>query len=339
MSVRTVSNVVNDFDQVSDSTRARVRAALEELGYQPNLIARKLRAGRTGVLGLFVPKLSQPYFAELADAVVAAAADRGCSVLVDQTDGRRGHERSLLESMGRGRMWDGMIMSPLRLSRGDLAHFEGQMPLVLLGEHGQDYRVARVGADNEAAARDVVSHLLDTGRRHIAVVGYQSGPSGDTGRVRARGYRQRMRSAGIRVQPEWLVRPSRFDRQAGAAAVRELLGGSHPPQAVFCFNDELALGALFALHQLGVRVPDDVAVVGWDDIIESRFCWPALTTVCVPRDEVARLAVDHVLRQRDGVVDVENILVPHRVEVRQSTVSQDAARHPLVPATMTRRSR
>ncbi|AKU17544.1 LacI family DNA-binding transcriptional regulator [Luteipulveratus mongoliensis] len=330
VSVRTVSNVVNDFPQVSDATRALVQKAIDELDYQPNLVARRLRTGRTGVLGLLVPKLSQPYFAELADAMVTAAGRRGRTLVIDQTDGRRDSERSPFAQAAADQLWEGAVVSPLALTREDLDPRRRAMPLVMLGEHAEALDIAWVGCDNLAAAKSAVDHLISLGRKEIAVIGHQSGPGGETGQVRTKGYRAAMRSAGLPVRRGWIRTPTSFDRAGGADAVRTLMTLSSRPDAIFCYNDELALGALFALHQLGVRVPDDVAVMGWDDIVESSFAVPTLTSVAVPKTAVADAALDQLLHQIEhGVTSREHVVIEHQIAVRASTAGSTPDSHPL----------
>nr|WP_246242828.1 LacI family DNA-binding transcriptional regulator [Flexivirga aerilata] len=329
VSVRTVSNVVNDFPQVSAATRATVQAAIDELGYRPNLVARRLRTGRTGIVGLLIPRLGEHYFAELADAVVTAARQRDRTLVIDQTDGRRSGELSPLDLATRDQLWDGAIVSPLSVSADDLKR-HSSTPLVVLGEHGAGFDLAWVGTDNIAAARDATNYLISLGRKQIAVVGDQRGPGGETGALRTKGYRAAMRDSGLRVRRGWVVAPSGYERAEGAAAARRLMSGPHRPDAIFCYNDELAFGVLYALHELGVRVPDDVAVLGWDNLRDARFAVPALSSVHVSREAVATAALDLLIAQLEsGASSREHIVIPHEVEARASTVGAQSQKHPL----------
>nr|WP_279672320.1 LacI family DNA-binding transcriptional regulator [Flexivirga meconopsidis] len=329
VSVRTVSNVVNDFPQVSPATRATVQAVIDELGYRPNLVARRLRTGRTGVIGLLIPRLAEHYFAELADAVVTAARHRGRSLVIDQTDGRRAGELSPLDLATRDQLWDGAIVSPLSVTGDDLER-HASTPLVVLGEHGASFDLAWVGTDNIDAARDATNYLISLGHRRIAVIGDQRGPGGETGAMRTKGYRAAMRAAGLRVRRDWVVAPSGYDRAEGAAAARRLMAASSPPDAVFCYNDELAFGVLYALHALGLRVPDDVAVLGWDDLRDAQYAVPALSSVSVSRDAVATAAVELLLAQLEsGASSREHLVIPHEIAARASTAGAQSDKHPL----------
>jgi LacI family repressor for deo operon, udp, cdd, tsx, nupC, and nupG len=296
VSPRTVSNVVNEFPLVSDELRQRVLRAISELGYQPNLVARNLRRGRSGLIGLAVPELSVPYFSELAGLVIAEARRHSYTVVVEQTDGDPGREQELLQQNARGHLFDGLIFSPLGLGEAELRRHAGDTPTVLLGEHLEDGPFDHVGLDNVAAARDATAHLIALGRQRIAAIGDQSWARGETGQLRSAGYRAALRAGGLSYQPSLVVPASSFHRGSGAEAMARLLDqlarGSGPvPDAVFCYNDLLAIGAMQAVLQRGLRIPDDVAVVGFDDIEEARYAFPPLTTIAPDKEALARCAV------------------------------------------------
>ncbi|WP_233404361.1 LacI family DNA-binding transcriptional regulator [Actinotalea solisilvae] len=293
VSNKTVSNVVNDFPHVHPETRARVLRAIEELGYRPNLSARGLRSGRTGVIGLAVPDLRQTYFAELADAVIAVAERRGLGVIVGQSSNDRAHEVAVLENGLR--QTDGLLFSPERLGtedRGLLDHV--RYPLVLLGERIFGGPTDHVTMHNVDGARAAVDHLLDRGRRRIAVLGaHPDGRSGELrpSDLRIRGYREALAAAGVAHDPR-LERPvAPWHPENGAEATRTLLAEGLEVDAVFALNDALGIGALRALGESGRLVPDDVAVIGFDNISTGRFTLPSLSTVDPGRDEIAERAV------------------------------------------------
>lgn len=306
-----------------------MQASIDALGYRPNKVARRLRSGRTGVVGLLIPRLAEHYFAELADAVVTEARRCDLSVVVDQTDGRRHSETSPLRQGLDDGLWDGAIVSPLSMTRSDLARHAGA-PLVALGEHGATFDLAWVGSDNVSASRDATDHLISCGRSRIAVVGDQHGFGGETGALRTRGYRAAMRAAGLRVRREWVIAPGGYGRVEGAAAARRLLAAKIRPDAIFCFNDELAFGVLHALDAAGVIVPDEVAVMGWDDLNDAQFSVPGLTSVSVDRHALARAALQQLLPQIAGRGSShDHVVIPHRLAVRASTGGADLPDHPL----------
>lgn len=322
VSVKTVSNVVNGYLHVRPDTRARVEEAIAELNYRPNLSARNLRKGRTGVIALAVPELDIPYFAELARHVVTAAAEHGWTVLIDQTGGGPEQERKAASGIG-DHMIDGLIFSPLALAADDLTGLDG-MPMVLLGERVDHGPADHVVIDNVAAAREVTAHLIGLGRRRIAAIGSQRTPEGASARLRLAGYTAALAEAGIGYDEKLVAPAPAWHRADGAAAMRELLSTGVRPDAVFCFNDTLALGTLRALHEAGLRVPEDVAVAGFDDIEDGRFSIPTLTTVAPDKERIARLAVELLAGRLDGDREAppRELTAPHRLATRESTTGR-----------------
>jgi DNA-binding LacI/PurR family transcriptional regulator len=321
VSVKTVSNVVHGYVHVAPATRRRVQKALDELGYRPNLSARSLRRGRTGLLALAVPALDMPYFAELTRAVVDTATAHGWTVLVDQTDGLAAREREVVQGL-RGHLIDGLILSPMALGAEDLGRLRGEVPLVLLGEKVSEGGVDHVAVDNVAAASDATAHLVDLGRRRVAAIGYQDPDHAGSGVApqRSRGYEHALGRAGITVDTALTPTVDGYRRVDGDTAMQVLLAAGPPPDAVFCFNDLLALGALRALSVRGLRVPEDVAVVGFDDIEDGRYSNPSLTTIAPDKNAIARLAVEMLESRISGdVLPAREETVDHELVAREST--------------------
>ncbi|MDQ3788253.1 MAG: LacI family transcriptional regulator [Actinomycetota bacterium] len=313
VSVKTVSNVVNGYDFVKPENRRRVEDALVATGYRPNIGARNLRRGRTGFIALVVPELSIPYFGELAGGIIAAAAEHDWSVLIEQTQGDRARERKVIGDLG-PHMVDGAIVSPQAVEPDDLA--TPGVPVVLLGEHPLPLPLDHVGIDNVTAARTAVRHLIDLGRTRIAVIGQH--PTRGTATQRLAGYRQAIAEAGL---PEIVATALRYHHQDGAEAMAALLDRQEPPDAVFCFNDMLALGAIRAAHDRGLRVPHDVAIVGFDNTEHSAYSVPSLTTIAPDKAALAKAAVDLVHRRANGGTDFppQDVAIPFALEVREST--------------------
>lgn len=320
VSVKTVSNVVNGYAHVSPETRARVSAAVTELGYRPNLFARGLRGGQSGIIALAVPELGVPYFAELAQWVVKAAGARGFTVLIDQTEADADSERLVLEGI-RAHFIDGLIFSPLALGSPELASRRDRTPMVLLGERPAGGLADWVVIDNVKAACEAVVHLARQGRRRIAAIGAQHSASGETARLRLAGYREGIRQAGCTYDPGLVAEAPAFHREDGARAMGWLLRRPEVPDAVFAFNDLLALGALRACYDHGLRVPGDVAIVGFDDIDDGRYSVPSLSTVSPDKERIAAAAVDFLVARLAGGASspARQVTVPHRLIVRESS--------------------
>lgn len=298
VSIKTVSNVINERPHVSAATRRKVMSAVATLKYQPNLSARSLRSGRTGVIGLAIPELSLSYFAQLADEIINEAESRGLVVLIEQTrGGNRERELEVLTSPRR-RLTDGLIFSPLGLTEADVATQGAGAPIVLLGERSSSGAADHVSMQNVPAARAATSHLIDLGRRRIAVIGADTGEKA----LRFEGYRLALEDAGIPVDPELVVTVDHWHRSHGAEAIRQLLARGVQFDGLFAMNDELALGAIRGIREVGISIPDDVAVIGFDDVEEGRYSMPSLSTVDPGRADMAAMAVDALLERINGAV-------------------------------------
>jgi DNA-binding LacI/PurR family transcriptional regulator len=323
VSPRTVSNVVNGFDHVSPAMRAKVQAALDELRYEPNQLARSLRRGRTGIINLFIPNIASPYFAELAHEVVEHAGRRGYTVLIDETGGSRARELALMDVAARSRWVDGVLFSPLGLDGRALAGLRASsIPVVLLGERTGRATHDHVGIDNLAAARDATEHLVDLGRRRIGAVGGKAGRTDATSRLRLRGHRSALRAAGLPVEESLYGRTADYTRGQSALAVRHLLACDDPPDGLVCFAAEVATGALHELNLRGVQVPGDVSVVTFDHVEEGRFASPSLTSIGPDKAAIADSALE-MLVERIGGLETEprDVHVKHELIVRASSSS------------------
>ena len=321
VSIKTVSNVVNDYPFVSEGTRARVRAVIDELGYRPNFSARRLRNGRSGLVALSLPELT-PYFAELAEHVVAAAERRGFTVLIDRTGGERLHERLVAGGI-RDNLTDGTIASPLSLTAEDVEKLRANHPIVLLGERLSHVGVDHVAIDSVAAARAAVNHLIESGRRVIAAIGTGRRPAG-TVALRQRGYEQALRAAGLPRDRALYGDVEVFHREHGYLAMQGLLHRRPDLDAVFCFNDLLAFGALRALAEAGRRVPADVAVVGFDDVQECRYTSPPLTSVSPDKQAIAERAMELLVQRMNGTAPEhpQEVFPGFQLAVRRSSAAK-----------------
>lgn len=315
VSWKTVSNVVNDRPVVRPETRARVERAIDELGYVPNAVGRELRGGSTKVLSLVVPELTNPYFARLAEQMQVQARRRGLRVSVEVSLGDREVERA--HACGRtARPVDAVILSPSALTAADLADRRSGPRLVLLGESMAALPdVMHVAIDNVAAAVDVVRHLVEQGRSRILFLGAEQGAR-STGGERVAGFHAALRFAGLEDDPRLLVPAARWDETAGHDALAEALAAGLAPDAVLCANDRLAVGALAALREAQLSVPERVAVTGWDDLPSSAWIDPPLTTVAPDLEALISAALDAALApSAEGAERV----VPHRLLVRTSS--------------------
>lgn len=320
VSVATVSNVVNNYRPVAEETRLRVQRAVDELGYTPNLGARHLRHGRTGIIALAVPELTNPYFAELARPAIDEARAQGYTLLVQYTDGSRTAELDLLDGF-RERRVDGLILSPVQVDRRDVLTRTASTPLVLIGEGVFDVPHDHIAIDNLAASHAAVAHLASLGRRRIAFVGAHPDAHRQPAHLRLDGYRAALAAVGLPYDPALVAATSQFGRQDGHDAMLRLLATVRP-DAVFAYNDLIALGAIHAVLGRGLSVPGDVAVIGVDDIEDGRFANPTLTTIAPDKEHIGRVAVRHLIARIEDrpTAPPAELRPPFRLIARQSTL-------------------
>jgi DNA-binding LacI/PurR family transcriptional regulator len=324
VSIKTVSNVVNGYPHIRESTRARVLAAIGDLDYQVNVAARNLRIGRTGLIALAIPELSLPYFAELADSVIEAADERGLTVLIEQTGARRDREIEVL-SGARRHLTDGLIFSPLALGAGDEDLLAVDYPMVLLGERIFHGSVDHVTMHNVEAARAATEYLVGLGRTRIAVIGVHPGEVVGSAGLRLKGHLQALEQAGITPDESLFGEAGLWHRATGAQAMVAMLDAGVRPDAVFALNDAMALGVLHELQIRGVRIPDDVAVIGFDAVDEGTYSNPSLTTVDPGRAQIATTAVRMLAERvsgKGGTAPAERVYADYRIIVRDSSETE-----------------
>ncbi len=320
VSVKTVSNVVNGYVHVSAAMRERVELALAELDYRPNIAARNLRLGRTGLLALGIPSFENHYYAELAQHVVSAAERQHLTVLVDCTFGSLERERHVLDGF-RTHMVDGLILCPRVIDTDDLRDRRDPTPLVLLGER-EKLTVDNVAVDSRQVARAAVEHLLSVGRTCVAVIGFGTSAADDVMAARRlAGARAALTDAGHPWDESRVVLLPRGHRpdDAGKAAVRLL--AEHPEiDAVFCFNDEFAVRVIRDLIEAGHRVPQDVAVIGIDDVDICEVTRPRVSTVAPDKEAIAERAVAMLIDRIAGNDEPpRQVTAEFTLTVREST--------------------
>jgi DNA-binding LacI/PurR family transcriptional regulator len=319
VSTKTVSNVINGYAYLRPETRAKVEQAIAQLNYRPNVTARNLRRGSTGLIALALPEIGNPYFSEVAQYVVQEAQRHELTVLIDCTEGIAEREQLVLDGF-HARVIDGVILLPHALRLDDLRRRTDDTPLVMLGERVAHYADG-VAIDSRAAARAATEHLLDIGRRRIAAIG-GSHNSGTIARLRYEGYAEALQAAGLSPDPNLSSAPRPYVSEAGAVAMARLIDGGARFDAVFCHNDLLALGALSVLRARGLRVPDDVAVIGIDDIDAGRYFSPTLSTIAPDKAYIARTAVRMLVERfsPDGEGPPRQVTAGFTLLARESTV-------------------
>jgi len=318
VSQMTVSRVINDKEEVSPATRQRVLEVVERLAYRPSGIARGLATRRSGTLGLVVPDVSNAFFADVARGAEHVAYAQGYNVFLCNTEEDPARELAVLKSLEEQRV-DGLVLCSSRLEEWQLREVLDRHGVVaLVNRRLEGEQVRSVLVDDEMGGRLATEHLLRSGHRRV---GYLAGPPvSHSGRERAKGFFAVFRAANQPCYVDWVLH-CQPTVEGGEEAARTLLT-THPDlTALFCYNDLVAVGALQACAQLGLRVPEDVAVVGHDDIPLAALVTPPLTTCRVPRYELGAQAVRVVLDLiGDGgaAADAGEIMLQPELVVRAS---------------------
>jgi DNA-binding LacI/PurR family transcriptional regulator len=292
----TVSRVLNEAPNVGSETRARVQEAIKRLDYRPSSVARSLARGTTRSLAMLVPDLSNPLFGDMASGAQDAADASDHTVLIYGTNGSVERERRYINSFLDQKV-DGLLLVRSVLPAEELAPIAGRIPVIQLGNELDIPGVRIIQVDQLHGARSAVDHLIGLGHRRI---GFLEGPRQLNAILdRSSGYLQALAMADIDTD-QALIAHGTLDEAGGFAAMTELIERAIPMTAVFASTDLMALGALSALHRHGVSVPDDISVVGFDDIRISRYLPVPLTTVREPTHEVGALAVEMALEGGNG---------------------------------------
>ncbi|KAA2252213.1 LacI family transcriptional regulator [Solihabitans fulvus] len=323
VSIATVSKVINQRYGVAEETNARVLAVIEELGYEASLVAQSLRNRRTNVIGILVADL-EPFSTELLKGTADAIRGTGYELVIYSAGGRTsdhvGWERRYLSRLS-GTLIDGAVLVTPTVT--DVRY---DAPIVAVDPHTGPSDLPTIDSDNLHGARLATEHLLGLGHRRIGML--TGRPDLQSAQLREQGYRAAMHDAGVPVEPE-LVQEGAYDPEIAVDAARRLLAGPLRPTAVFAANDLSAIAAIDVARDLGLRVPEDLSVVGFDNVPESALCTPPLTTVNQPIRQMGQRAVELLIQLiRDGQVPSTHITLATKLVVRRSTHSP-AERTPL----------
>jgi len=314
VSIATVSKVINGRYGVAPATLERVQAVIDELGFESSLVARSLRSRRTNVLGIVVADI-EPFSAELLKGAGAAIRERGYELIVYSGSGHgkdhSGWERRYISRLG-GTLTDGII-----LVTPTVVDVDDGTPVVAVDPHTGPSTLPSVHSDNLAGAITATRHLLQLGHRRI---GFLAGrPDLESARQREQGYRRALADAGIAVDPN-LIRVGDYELEMSQEPARQLLTLDDRPTAIFAANDLSAMQTMHVARTLGLDVPGDVSVVGFDNIPESALIEPPLTTIDQSIQEMGRRAVELLMDVIEGVTGpAQQVTLPTRLVVRQSS--------------------
>ena len=323
VSIATVSRYINNPDQVKANTAAKVKIAIGKTGYAPNTLAQNFRRGKTQQIIVVIPSVGVPFFEGVMRGIWRVAKEQNFNILVMET-----HYNTLAfddySRMIFSKQADGIILL------SSLSPFEepivdqngGKHPPIVLSLENVATELSHfpsVRIDNIAAAKDATSYLIDLGHRNIAFIYGRPHENSTLTEYRERGFRQAMSDAGISVNESWVI-DGKMSIDGARQAARQMLHYGKRPSAVFCANDEMAMGVLHEIKHAGLKVPQDISVVGFDDIRFAEVSDPPLTTVSQPAEEIGERTMFRLCK----AIEQEDIgpgaeIVPHKLVVRKST--------------------
>jgi DNA-binding LacI/PurR family transcriptional regulator len=330
VSYSTVSRALSDSPRVNRQTKAHIQRIAAEMGYLPSAVARSLVTRRTNTLGVVVTTITDLFFAEVIHAIEETALKHSYNVILTNSGGCPERELAALRSL-RERRVDGIILISGCTSKETFCAEEGMdIPIVIINNAYREHIGHSVEVDNAAGSRDAIRHLLALGHRRIAHI---AGPAREWDAVeRLRGYEEALQAGGLAVDPDLIV-PGDNRPEGGIASMQQLLALPVRPTAVFCYNDATAMGAMRAARSSGLRIPDDLSIVGFDDIDLAPYFEPPLTTVAQPKRKMGEMAVEMILKLlsdarqpgQSNQATVKDCVLPSRLVVRASTAAPAAA--------------
>jgi LacI family repressor for deo operon, udp, cdd, tsx, nupC, and nupG len=322
VSIATVSRCVNNPEKVTEKTRLKVQAAIVDTGYAPNTLAQSFRRGRTNLIMVVLPSVGDPFFTEVMRGIRTAAKEKGYSVVIEETQ-LNTMTADEIGAMLVSRQTDGIIllasMSPFGTEILS-AENRRRLPIVVGCEKvSPDLAdLPSVHIDNVAAAMEATNYLISQGHKRIGMIYGQE--SSLLTKDRELGFRAALEQAKLPIEDGW-VAEGQLSIEGARQATRELLDSGNRPTAIFCANDEMAIGCLHEIKAAGLRVPEDVSVVGFDDIRYAEVTDPPLTTISQPAEEIGERVMNRLCRRIEegrGNGDDESQIVPHKLVIRQS---------------------
>ena len=318
VSVATVSRLLNKQETVSPETAARVYAAIEKLSYEPNLLARNFRKNESRVILILSPNVTNPYYAHILSGIGDAAAELGYSALIFNTADDPAREKEALEMLKKRRA-DGAILMSSNKDCSWLLDYANRYPIVQCCEYDPKVDIPHVSIDNYRATQEAIEYLINLGHKRIAIISSENDYISTNLRLKA--YKDTLEKHGITPLDEYIRYASRdYSFKSGKTKAKELLAIDPCPTAIFCISDTLALGAITAVKEVGCQVPDDVTVIGFDDVEHTTMFHPYITTIAQPCYELGKQSAHLLYGQMTQRNEMPRQLVlEHRLIIRESS--------------------
>ncbi|MFS3930419.1 LacI family DNA-binding transcriptional regulator [Priestia flexa] len=319
----TVSRVLSQPHLVSKDTQEKVLKAIKELNYQPHMIARQFRKKETKTILVVVPDITRPFFSEVLKGIQHKAVENGYRVILGDAENDIQREGEYVDLLFQ-KQADGMILLTARMDKNRIEEISKQFPLVLACEYIDGLDISTVSIDNVSSARKITEHLIRLGHSKIAHI---TGPMNVIlSRDRLKGFQQAMNSHSLPVEPTY-IQEGDFSLESGYHQMIKLLSLENPPTSVFVFNDEMALGSIKAVKDSGMKVPDDIAVVGFDNLNMSSIIEPNITTIDQPKYEIGNKAMELLLQLINGKeIKKKKIVLKDEILIRESCGSPASKR-------------
>lgn len=312
----TVSRALRHSSLVKPDTAERIRSIARRMGYRPSAVARSLVTRRTKTIGVVVTTIADPFISEVVSGIEEVANENGYSVVLANSNADPEREVQVAHSFHERRV-DGILVTASRVGARYLPLLsEMKVPVVLINSHHPAEFVYSVRIDNVTASRAATAHLIELGHKRIAYIGDRFGFQSDTERFS--GYREALERADLPFLPQLVVHGD-GKAEGGLHAIATLMAMPDPPTAVFCYNDMCAIGALSGIRQRGLRVPNDISIVGFDDLLIASYTHPPLTTVHQPKQQMGRAAMRILLELFSNAQSITNIKMQGELIVREST--------------------
>lgn len=318
VSMATVSRVVNGNPNVKPTTRKKVLEAIEQLGYRPNAVARGLASKKTTTVGVIIPDISSIFYAELARGIEDIATMYKYNIILSNSDQNKEKEMHLLNTM-LGKQVDGIVFMSENITEEHVKEFEkSPVPIVLASSFDEQGAIPSVNIDYEQAAYDAVSYLLEKGHKSVAFV------SGSVDHAKAEnkkldGYKHALQKNGVLYNPD-LVIEGDFTYDSGMEAFEKLWENNQKPTAIFVSSDEMALGVIHGAQDNGIRIPEEVEVIGFDNTRLATMVRPQLTTVVQPMYDIGAVSMRLLTKfMNKEIVEDHTVILPHRIQFRKTT--------------------
>ncbi|MGN7402294.1 LacI family DNA-binding transcriptional regulator [Cytobacillus praedii] len=316
VSVATVSRVLNHAASVSTKTRLKVEDAIKELNYEPSMLGRNLRNSESRLLLVLLPSISNPFYTEIINGIQNTAIANSYNILLCETDSNPQRE-NIYFNMIKNKLADGVISMDPTVNRKKLTELAESHPVILCSEYDEGGSIPFVTIDSELAAYQAVKHLIRLGNKKIALI--NSDEKFLYARQRRSGYERALREFDLPIREEWIYHTRDLEFQNGVQAMRMLLELEEKPTAVFAVSDTLAIGALKGINGSGLHVPNDLAIIGFDNISFSNMTNPTLTTVSQPMYKMGVTAANLLIMSIKGE-QVESVVLDHDLIIRESTM-------------------